>query len=291
MFATTSPLSDCFFSNFVKVDDGQREHFSNLAHLLSTLGYEWAKPGTSPWPLHVRFAKVAGASSRRGSGLFLVDVLDSARREARRRMLQSPCTRVDPSDPAFDVVADQMGVTWLVAEMLRKPRLQPVQLQIRLDGVSQTGHSGSHSLVDSRDLTGLGLQYCHARLCSLEQKAIARGLLGGNGDADEENARLVHSFYEIPSNRPSREVEEEVCAHLATFPEVLTHAYVKYEADGLLRYCSHLTGLVNRAWRFLPVLTAESENLALSRIAIFKMARNTLATCLAIIGAKPLSKL
>lgn len=77
--------------------------------------------------------------------------------------------------------------------------------------------------------------------------------------------------------------------------------------------------LINRAWRFLPVLTAESEELSLvrggyvlikdcfkrhlwslnniifcffqSRLAIFRMSRNVLSTCLSIIGAKPLTKL
>ncbi|VDO04995.1 unnamed protein product [Rodentolepis nana] len=227
------------------VEDGQREHFLNLAHLLSGMGYEWAKPNSSPWPLHVRFARVSGASTRRGNGLFLVDVLDAAKNEARQRMLQSPNTRISPSDgDLFENVSDQMGVTWLVSEMLRRPRMQPVHLYLRFKDDHQSGRigsSGAHSTADSRDLTGLGLQYCHARLCSLEEKAMANGLLPNNSDINSINKMLLEVFNEIPSNRPSREVEEEICAHLALFPDVLTCAYVKYEADGLLRYCSRLT--------------------------------------------------
>nr|CDS26905.1 arginyl tRNA synthetase [Hymenolepis microstoma] len=227
------------------VEDGQREHFLNLAHLLSSMGYEWAKPNSSPWPLHVRFARVSGASTRRGNGLFLVDVLDAAKNEARQRMLQSPNTRISPSDgDLFESVSDQMGVTWLISEMLRRPRMQPVRLYLRFKDDYQSGRvdsSSAQSTSDSRDLTGLGLQYCHARLCSLEEKAMASGLLPNNSDINSINEMLLGAFNAIPSNRPSREVEEEICAHLALFPDVLTCAYVKYEADGLLRFSSRLT--------------------------------------------------
>ncbi|KAM3173708.1 hypothetical protein ACTXT7_012027 [Hymenolepis weldensis] len=250
------------------VEDGQREHFLNLAHLLSNMDYRWAKPNSSLWPLHVRFARVSGASTRRGNGLFLVDVLDAAKREARQRMLQSPNTRISSSDAdLFEDVSDQMGVTWLIAEMLRRPRLQPVRLYLRFQDNHQLGRTDDNnalSTTDSRDLTGLGLQYCHARLCSLEEKAMANGLLPSNSDVNSIDEMLLESFNEIPSNRSSREVEEEICAHLALFPDVLTCAYVKYEADGLMQYCSRLTTLINRAWRFLPVLTAESKKLSLN---------------------------
>ncbi|KAL5104343.1 hypothetical protein TcWFU_008676 [Taenia crassiceps] len=257
------------------VEDGQREHFMNLSHLLTHLCYDWAKASVSPWPLHVRFARVGGASSRRGNGLFLEDVLNAAKQEARRRMLQSPNTRIMPSDGVmFESVADHLGVTWLMAEMLRRPRLQPVYLNLRCHDNQPCGHN-VYSVAETPDLTGLGLQYCHARLFSLEQKAISRGLLG-NGDADAINSQLLHAFHKVSSDRTSREVEEEVCGHLALLPDVLTYAYVKYEADGLLRYCTRLTSLISRAWQFLPVLTAESQELGLSRMAVFRMARNTL---------------
>ncbi|VDK21901.1 unnamed protein product [Taenia asiatica] len=245
------------------VEDGQREHFMNLSHILTHLGYDWAKANASPWPLHIRFARVSGASSRRGNGLFLGDILDAAKQEARRRMLQSPNTRITPSDDVmFESVADHLGVTWLVAEMLRRPRLQPVYLNLHCHGNQPCGHSSAYSVAETPDLTGLGLQYCHARLFSLEQKAISRGLLG-NGDADNINSQLLHAFHKVSSDRASRAAEEEVCGHLALLPDVLTCAYIKYEADGLLRYCTRLTSLIGRAWQFLPVLTAESQELGL----------------------------
>ncbi|VDN22131.1 unnamed protein product [Dibothriocephalus latus] len=194
------------------VEDGQREHFLNLQNLLWRLGYAWAEPESSPWPLHVRFARVIGASTRHGSGLFLSDVLDVAQREAFARMQRSPLVdatssfslyaslppppgkKTIPSDtrtllyekvdeegagpsPSLPFcrfeevseearrVADQMGVTWLVAEMLAKPRLLPVRTSLKVKNEELACRPDSHSVADQRDLTGLGLQYCHARLC------------------------------------------------------------------------------------------------------------------------------
>lgn len=78
-------------------------------------------------------------------------------------------TRISSSDAdLFEDVSDQMGVTWLIAEMLRRPRMQPVRLYLRLQDdhqLGRTNNNNAQSTTDSRDLTGLGLQYCHARLC------------------------------------------------------------------------------------------------------------------------------
>nr|VZI38769.1 unnamed protein product [Spirometra erinaceieuropaei] len=239
---------------------------------------------SSPWPLHVRFARVIGASSRHGAGLFLSDVLDAAQREAFSRMQRSPYTRTllydqedgggSPSDSlpicrfeevseAARRVADQMGVTWLVTEMLAKPRLLPVRTSLKVKDGELGWRVGSHSVADQRDLTGLALQYCHARLCSLEEKAIAAGLLSPSMDELETSQTLSSALYGAPSSRASKVVEEELCAHLATLPNMLTQAYVSYEAHFVFRYCQRLNVLVNRAWRFLPVLSAESESEAL----------------------------
>ncbi|VDL96302.1 unnamed protein product [Schistocephalus solidus] len=266
------------------VEDGQREHFLNLQNLLWRLGYTWAKPESSPWPLHVRFARVLGASTRHGSGLFLSDVLDAAQREAFARMQKSPYTRTllyeqdddgcgpSPSLPfcRFEEVseearrvADQMGVTWLVTEMLAKPRLLPVKTSLTVRNEELSLKSGSHPVADQRDLTGLGLQYCHARLCSLEEKAVTAGLLSSSMDELEASQTMFSALYSLPTSRASKVVEDELCAHLVTLPQMLTQAYVSYEAHYVFRYCQRLSVLVNRAWRFLPVLSAESESEAL----------------------------
>ncbi|BHF82214.1 Arginyl-tRNA synthetase [Sparganum proliferum] len=240
------------------VEDGQREHFLNLQNLLWRLGYAWAKPDSSPWPLHVRFARVIGASTRHGAGLFLSDVLDAAQREAFSRMQRSPYTRTllyDQEDGSSDSlpicrfeevgeearrVADQMGVTWLVTEMLAKPRLLPVRTSLKVKDGKLGWRVGSHSVADQRDLTGLALQYCHARLCSLEEKAIAAGLLSPSMDELETSRTLSSALYGAPSSRASKVVEEELCAHLATLPHMLTQAYVSYEAHFVFRYCQRL---------------------------------------------------
>lgn len=63
-------------------------------------------------------------------------------------------------------------------------------------------------------------------LNSLERRAFSSGLLRAadletpSKEVEEENeetnnSRLVQSFYEVPSGRTTKEVEEEVCAHLA----------------------------------------------------------------------------
>ncbi|VDP88934.1 unnamed protein product [Echinostoma caproni] len=183
------------------VEDGQRLHFQNLCLVLRSLGFPWlnCKNPTDPSvhnsacsQVHVPFGRVQGASTRRGQGLTLSDILDSAQQTILKRMAQSPNSRfstntLDPNLSPADLqkaldTADQLGVTCLVIEILRKRRQKPVHLRSFLgNAVVRTEQDDvdevSNSIVDKTDMSGLGLQYCHARLYSLEQRAVNAGLI------------------------------------------------------------------------------------------------------------------
>lgn len=88
--------------------------------------------------------------------------------------LLTATARLQEANESVKLLADHMGVTWLVAEMLKKPRLRPINMRIHLQPESEEDvtvdmehrlQADPHSHVDQRDLTGFGLQYCHARLC------------------------------------------------------------------------------------------------------------------------------
>ncbi|VEL36225.1 unnamed protein product [Protopolystoma xenopodis] len=101
--------------------------------------------------------------------------------------------KTDATDRAQ--VADHLGVTLIVAEMLRKPRQKYVscwaeddaetkqeaarQAGSKLDAIPPFGESSSiarrRRLQIGTDMTGIGMQYCHARLCSLEERFIKMG--------------------------------------------------------------------------------------------------------------------
>lgn len=57
------------------VENGQSDHFTALFSILRALGHQWAEYGLS----HVKFGRVQGMSSRKGTAVALEDLLDGAR--------------------------------------------------------------------------------------------------------------------------------------------------------------------------------------------------------------------
>jgi len=77
------------------VETGQHDHFSHLLRMLVQLGHDWA----ADWTLdefHIKFGRVEGVSTRRGSVVLLRDILDELRQRVLDRMnaTNSQCRRV-----------------------------------------------------------------------------------------------------------------------------------------------------------------------------------------------------
>ncbi|KAF8562011.1 hypothetical protein P879_05580 [Paragonimus westermani] len=286
------------------VENGQRLHFNQLRSILQRMGYSWAAaeslPDSNPdechppSDLHVPFGRVQGVSTRHGEGLFLSDILDNAQKTVLGRMARSPTTRTSSSSSSFDVsAADHLAVTCLAVEMLRKARQKPIWLHSFL---GYPVMAESTPLVDNTDLSGLGLQYCHARLCSLERRAADRQFISphlDDGDSVKQSSvldlvRQLDALSLSPPGTGSHPAFVELLRHLTHFPDALQTSYANYEASTIVHYATRLTSHVNSAWKQLPVLDCEQDVEKLFRLALFIASRNTLATCLRLLGIHPL---
>ncbi|KAF5406012.1 Arginyl tRNA synthetase [Paragonimus heterotremus] len=286
------------------VEDGQRLHFNQLRSILQRMGYSWAAPEfppdsnpdecRPPSDLHIPFGRVQGVSTRQGEGLFLSDILDNAQQTVLGRMARSPTTRTSASSSSSDTsVADHLAVTCLAVEMLRKTRQKPIWLHSFL-GYPLVAESTP--LADYTDLSGLGLQYCHARLCSLERRAVDRQCISPQPDNDvsvkqSSVLNLVHrldALSLLPPGTGSHPAFMELLQHLNHFPDALRTSYANYEASTIVQYATRLTSHVNSAWKQLPVLNCEQDAEKLLRLGLFIASRNTLATCLRLLGVHPL---
>ncbi|GAA47316.1 arginyl-tRNA synthetase [Clonorchis sinensis] len=240
------------------VEDGQRLHFKQLQQILSRMGYTWAQKSSdlddhllhdwAPADLHIPFGRVQGVSTRRGEGLFLSDILNNARQTVLKRMDYSPTTRISKTD-SMNEVADQLGITCLVIEMLRKGRQKPINLGSFLgySVVSET-NGGSTTISDNSDLSGLGLQYCHARLCSLEERALKAGLFHSSQSDSRTSfgteSDLVHRLNTLPEPLDETTLNDPLFVlllkHLSNFPDEFHSAYSNYEASVIVNYANRL---------------------------------------------------
>ncbi|KAH8858187.1 putative arginine--tRNA ligase, mitochondrial [Schistosoma japonicum] len=301
------------------VEVGQRLHFQQLNYILLKLGYNWPvlsmigandDKSDNDQPnkcarnlLHVPFGRVIGVSTRKGEGLFLRNILDNAQQFMLNRMKSSQNTRITQNEStnaslSRGEIADHLGVTCLVTTMFTNPRQKPINLQTFL-GLPVMPPSNSQLLKSSpngSELNGLSLQYCHARLCSLESRSISTGLFEFNVCSDGTSKmydvnHLIHEydqFIEWPSTTINEKCFMKLADQLYRFSTVLHIAYSKYEPYYILQYALQLTSAVNSAWKHLPILTCPNREDQLLRLYIFIASRNVLASCLRLMGIKPL---
>lgn len=118
---------------------------------------------------HLKFGRIVGMSTRRGSTIFLDDVLNEAKERALSAIKSSPSkfvtfwfekfanffladTKISPGE--YESVADKLGVSAILVNDLSNRRVKEYRFNwnraLRLTGD-----------------TGISLQYTHARLCNL----------------------------------------------------------------------------------------------------------------------------
>lgn len=235
------------------VDRSQAEHFRRLALVLEQLGVEW-----SDRVQHVPFGRIRGISSRKGigEGMLLDDLLNEAVHRARQSMEQAPTTRVKEEMNA-QFVAEQLGLAAVVVNFLRGRRNRDITFD---------WHQALHAAGDS----GVSLQYAHARLCSLEEKA---------GLPVETEAAV--------------DLLQEPCAlalavQVARFEEVVCSAVDQLEPCIVAQYLFSLSHAIGRATKELPVKN-QGLFVAKARLLLFHASRVTLAQGMRLLGVEPLT--
>ena len=131
------------------VETGQSFHFENLFELLSDCQFEWSKNLR-----HVNFGRIEGMSTRKGTAVFLSDILDEGRELMFERMALSSNTKVENEEERL-LVSDILATTAVVVNDLK---------QRRAKNYIFSWEQALHSKGDS----GIKLQYTHARFVSPE---------------------------------------------------------------------------------------------------------------------------
>jgi len=216
------------------------------------MGYEWVQGCT-----HINFGMVKGMSTRKGTAVFLDDILNEAKAVMHDVMQSNPEKFAEITDP--DSVADLIGVTAVVIQDFSARRIKDYDFNWE----RMTSFEGD---------TGPYLQYQHARLCSMERKS---------GVAANKNANLKLL------------VEPEAAAiavQIARFPEAIASAASQQEPCVLVTYVFDLAHAISAAHAVLWVKDRE-HSLAEARMTLFWAARITLGKGLRILGLVPLERM
>ncbi|XP_057379691.1 probable arginine--tRNA ligase, mitochondrial [Daphnia carinata] len=240
---------------FYVVDNAQSDHFVALKSLLSFMCHTWASNIE-----HVKFGRIKGMSTRKGTIVFLSDLLDEAHARMKAKQIASPNTRVAVEENPE--ITDILAISAVVINDLKQRRQRDYTF------------NWDDALQDKGD-TGIRLQYTHSRLHSLEKMcgvSLPEELLSLNTNLIQEPELIT------------------VMRDLGMFHQVLQDSYNQLEPCVLVRYLFDLSHSLGVALKTMPVKNQEEE-LAQIRLAIFSASKRILSIGLKILGVQPLQQM
>ncbi|XP_067652251.1 probable arginine--tRNA ligase, mitochondrial [Haliotis asinina] len=234
------------------VDHSQRNHFLQLQSVLDVLGHKWSQQSH----FHIPFGRVEGMSTRRGEVVFLRDLLDEAKGRMRQTLMDKDTTR---DDIDVEQVADALGITSIIVQDLKERRTSNYKFSWE-------------RMLNFKSDSGVFLQYCHARLCSIQRSF-------SDSDADVGDGQQL--------------CEDAACRlilHLASYPDVVQESLQSLEPYHIVQHLFRLGHMINTAYKHLPV-KGQDDATAQARLALFDCSRQTLSNGLKLLGITPLQKM
>ncbi|XP_017794780.1 PREDICTED: probable arginine--tRNA ligase, mitochondrial [Habropoda laboriosa] len=241
-----------FDAMYYVVDYSQSDHFSNLITILNKMKLPWVDRLK-----HVKFGRVHGMSTRKGTAVFLEDILNEAKEKMKQRQLATKTTKIPLNE--MDVISDILGVSGIIIHNLKQNRMHNYEFNW-------------NTMLDLKGDTGIKLQYTHCRLCSL--KELSGATLVGECD---------------PSLLKELQVDTLITL-ISQFDEVVLKCYEELEPCTLTIYLFHLSKAINLAFKNLRI-KGESNDLGNQRLLLFHVAKITLAQGMKLLGLTPLEKM
>ncbi|ORX62266.1 arginyl-tRNA synthetase [Hesseltinella vesiculosa] len=228
---------------------------------------------------HAGFGRVQGMSTRKGTVVFLEDILDVAQETMLGNMQQDETKYQELLDQgitanspngntqhltgstAVDFVADKLGASAVIIQDVAAKRIK--NYTFAWDRMTQ-----------ARGYTGVFLQFTHARLCGIERHApfdVSRA---------DDIASLVDSDAAV-----------ELALTISQYPDIVQQSYETMEPSTLVQYLFRLAHSTGQATSSLRVKDIPDVSVAQSRLLLFSSAKTTLANGLRLLGIEPLERI
>ncbi|QPG76344.1 hypothetical protein FOA43_003731 [Brettanomyces nanus] len=271
------------FDKMIYVIASQQDlHTKQFFTILDMMGNKWAKD-----LVHVSFGMVLGMSTRKGTVVFLDDILENVQEKMLEIMQQNKEKFAQVDDPKK--VADQVGISAVMIQDMQAKRVNNYEF-------------GWDRMLSSEGDTGPYLQYAHSRLRSIERNCQVRPeeLLTANMSMDnlcgneEEIRKLNLSEEEEEKQLRSLKLRVEKATALirimASYPDTLRYASKNYEPSTLVTYLFKLTHQFSSTYKFLRVM-GEPKEVLLARLALFSAVRQILNNGLRVLCITPVDRM
>lgn len=232
-----------FSKSLYVVGNEQSLHFKQVFRVLDKMGYTWQE-GMTHVPFGMMLQNGKKMSTRKGRVVLLEEVLQEAIALAEKTI-----TTKNPLLENKVEVARQVGVGAVLFHDLKTFRRNDIEFSLE-DMLKVEGETGPY------------VQYTHARISTLLKK--------GQFETPLSDIQLVN------------EEAWPVIKSLEEFPEVIRHAYEKYDPSEIAKYLIDLARAFNKYYASVRIL--DDSNLKQSRLAVVKAVQIVLAEGLRLLG-------
>lgn len=243
------------FDKMIYVIASQQDlHVAQFFEILKQMNLPWAKTLE-----HVNFGMVQGMSTRKGTVVFLDNILEETKEKMHEVMKKNEEKYKQIEDP--DKIADLIGISAVMIQDMQSKRIN--NYEFKWDRM--TSFEGD---------TGPYLQYAHSRLRSVQRKS----------NLDE--SKLAGANFDLLV---------EPCASnlirlLAQYPDTLKKAMKNNEPSTIVTYLFSLTHVVSQCYDILWV-AGQEEQLAVARLALYVAARQVLYNGMTLLGLTPVDRM
>lgn len=208
---------------------------------------------------------VAGMSTRKGTVVFLEDILNEAKTVMHEQMASNEEKYAQIEDPEY--TSDVVGITAVKVQDMAGKRGNNYDFNWK----RMTSFEGD---------TGPYLQYAHVRLASVERKSAPEVVLP---PPSERAAQIDTSVLTEAKAR-------DLAILLGSYPDVIKKAQETLEPSNIVTYLFRLCHAISSAWEVLLV-RGQPKEVALARLWLFVGARDVLASAMKILSLTPLERM
>eukprot|EP00866_Antonospora_locustae_P000692 jgi/Antlo1/692/603 len=209
---------------------------------------------------HVEHGMVMGMSSRKGTVVFLEDIINDTKKAMLDTMKKSD--RFECIDDV-DETALVLAVSGIIVQDFGAKRRKDYTFSISRC-TSIEGNTGPY------------LQYTHCRMSSIEKR--------NEGVSIESSENIDYSCIE-------EELVLMLAFHLVQYPIVLLECLETHEPHILLEFVMKLAKYVNRMFGSIKVVGSNTVEIARARLLVYLCAKNVLGDGMKILGLKPLDRM
>jgi arginyl-tRNA synthetase len=247
------------FDKMIYVVASQQDlHLSQFFKMLSLMEFPWADRLE-----HVNYGLVLGMSTRKGTAVFLDQIIREASSVMHEQMKRNEVKYNNIEDP--EMVAREVGITGIKIQDMAAKR------------INNYTFNWDRMLSFEGD-TGPYLQYAHVRLTSMERK-------------NPELIPLPPPSQIDTSSLTSSQHARDIAILLGSYPDVVKTALKTHEPSGVVTFAFRLAHAISSAWETLIVKGEEDTEKARARLWLYLCARDVLGAAMRLLSIRPLERM